>query len=96
MKQFHVYILASKKNGFLYIGMTSNLLKRIWEHREALVDGHTKKYSIKRLVYFETYDDPNIAAHRERTLKRWRREWKDALIEKNNPDWNDLYKTIAA
>jgi putative endonuclease len=96
MKQFYVYILANKKNGFLYVGMTSNLAKRIWEHREALVEGHTKTYSIKRLVYFEIFDDSENAAHRERKLKRWRREWKIALIEKENPDWNDLYKKIAA
>ena len=94
MKRFYVYILASKKNGFLYIGLTSDLPKRIWEHREDVVDGHTKKYSIKRLVYYEIYDTFEPAEQREKKLKRWRREWKNALIESGNPDWNDLYKEI--
>ena len=95
-KRFYVYILANKKNGFLYIGMTSNPVKRVWEHKNAVIDGHTKKYSIKRLVYFEVYDDAENAAQRERTLKRWRRQWEDELIEKDNPDWNDLYTQICS
>ena len=94
MKQFYVYILANKKNGFLYIGLTSNLPKRIWEHKESVVDGHTKKYNIKRLVHYEIYDSFEPAEQREKKLKRWRREWKDKLIAEANPDWNDLYKEI--
>lgn len=96
MKKFYVYILANKKKGFLYIGLTSNLPKRVWEHREGVVDGHTKKYSIKRLVYFEIYDEFDAAVLREKNLKLWRRQWKDELIEDKNPEWNDLYKTICA
>jgi len=95
-KTFHVYILASKKNGFLYTGITSDLVKRIWEHRNGVMDGHTKTYSIKRLVYFEKYDDFDNAVKREKQLKKWRRTWKTDLIERDNPDWNDLYKTIVA
>ena len=94
MKNFYVYILANKKNGFLYTGMTSNMHKRVWEQREGVVEGHTKKYSIKRLVYFEAFDDSELAAVRERKLKKWRRQWKIDLIEHNNANWNDLYKTI--
>lgn len=95
-KKFYVYILANKKNGFLYTGMTSGLAKRIWEHKNAVVDGHTKSYSIKRLVYFEVYDDFENAEKREKKLKKWRRAWKISLIEEKNPDWNDLYESIAA
>lgn len=94
MKQFCVYILANKKNGFLYTGLTSNLQKRVWEHKEGVVEGHTKKYSIKRLVYFETHDNFESAEQREKRLKRWRRKWKDELIGTSNPDWNDLYYEI--
>lgn len=93
-KQFYVYILGSKKRGFLYIGLTSNLPKRVWEHRNAVADGHTKKYGIKRLVYFEVFDTFETAGHREKQLKRWRRKWKDELIEASNPDWNELYYEI--
>ncbi len=96
MKQFYVYILASKRGGFLYIGLTSDLPKRIWEHRNAIMDGHTKKYSIKRLVYYEVYDNFEAAEQREKKLKRWRRKWKEELIEKDNPEWNDLFKKTAA
>lgn len=95
-KKFYVYIMASKKNGFLYIGLTSNLSKRIWEHREAVVEGHTKKYNIKRLVYFEVFDGFEEAEQREKKLKRWRRQWKNELIEKENLDWNDLYNKICS
>jgi putative endonuclease len=93
-KPFYVYILANKKNGFLYVGMTSNLPKRIWENREGVADGHTKTYSIKRLVYYERLDDFENAAAREKKLKKWRRKWKDELIESMNPDWHDLYREI--
>lgn len=94
MKRFYVYILANKKNGFIYIGMTSDLQKRVWEHKNAVVDGHTKKYSIKRLVYYEIFDTFEPAAEREKKLKRWRREWKDELIGSANPEWNELYDEI--
>ena len=94
MKRFFVYILASKKNGFLYTGLTSDLPKRIWEHKEGVAEGHTKSYSIKRLVYYEIHDTFEQAEIREKRIKRWRREWKDLLIQENNPEWNDLYSEI--
>lgn len=94
MKSFHVYILASKRNGALYTGITSDLPRRVWEHREGVADGHTSRKSIKRLVYFETFSDPENAILREKKLKKWRRQWKIDLIEQGNPDWNDLYKKI--
>nr|WP_041794312.1 GIY-YIG nuclease family protein [Micavibrio aeruginosavorus] len=94
MKRFFVYILASKKDGFLYTGLTSDLPKRIWEHKEGVAEGHTKSYSIKRLVYYEIHDTFEQAEIREKRIKRWRREWKDRLIEENNPEWNDLYSEI--
>src|SRR5262249_23174212 len=93
-KSFYVYILASKKNGFLYTGLTSNLPKRVWEHREGVAEGHTKTYSIKRLVYYEGHEEFESAEKREKLLKRWRRTWNNELIEKENPEWNDLYQEI--
>lgn len=93
-KHFYIYILAEKKHGFIYIGLTSNLPKRVWEHKEGVADGHTKTHSIKRLVYYEVHDNFEAAEQREKKLKRWRRAWKDALIEENNPDWNELYHEI--
>lgn len=94
MKQYYVYILASKKNGTLYIGITSNLVKRIYEHKQALVEGFTKKYNVHRLVYYETTNDINSAIHREKCLKKWNRAWKIKLIEEVNPLWEDLYHDI--
>lgn len=94
VKRFFVYILASKKDGFLYTGLTSDLPKRIWEHKEGVAEGHTKSYSIKRLVYYEIHDTFEQAEILEKRIKRWRREWKDRLIEENNPEWNDLYSEI--
>ncbi|WP_041802920.1 GIY-YIG nuclease family protein [Micavibrio aeruginosavorus] len=94
MKIFYVYILASKKDGFLYTGLTSDLPKRIWEHKEGVAEGHTKSYSIKRLVYYEIHDTFEQAEIREKRIKRWRREWKDRLVEERNPEWNDLYSEI--
>ena len=85
-----VYILASAYNGTLYVGVTSNLLARIVQHREGIFDSHTRKHGIKRLVYFETYDDMETAIAREKQLKRYRRDWKRNLIERENPAWNDL------
>jgi putative endonuclease len=94
VKQPAVYILASKRNGTLYIGVTSDLIKRIYEHKHKLVDGFTKQYSVDRLVYYELYDDMSEAIKREKQLKNWKREWKIALIEKCNDEWNELYSEI--
>tara|TARA_R110000868_G_scaffold1554_3_gene12432 strand:- start:140 stop:433 length:294 start_codon:yes stop_codon:yes gene_type:complete len=89
--QFCVYILASERQGTLYIGYTSNLVRRVYEHREGEIPGFTEKYGVKRLVYFEAFDDPRLAQQRERSLKKWPRDWKINLIERENPDWADLY-----
>jgi len=89
--QYYVYLLASKKNGTLYLGVTSNLIKRVYEHKNNLVSGFTQKYKIQNLVYYETTDDINSAITREKQLKKWKRAWKIELIEKNNPGWRDLY-----
>jgi len=92
MKQYYVYILASKKNGTLYIGVTGNLLKRVSEHKNNLIQGFTQKYNIHVLVYYELYGDINSAIGREKQLKKWKRQWKINLIEKDNPDWSDLFE----
>ena len=89
--RYYVYILASKRNGTLYIGVTSNLIKRIYEHKNNLIEGFTKKYNIHNLVYYEITEDVNSAITREKQLKIWKRNWKIELIEKNNPGWKDLY-----
>ena len=94
MKKYYVYILASKRNGTLYVGVTSNLVKRVWEHKNKIVKGFTEKYNVDLLVYFEEYDNPAEAIKREKNIKAWRRNWKLQLIEKDNPDWRDLYKGI--
>lgn len=91
MKTYYIYILASKKNGTLYIGMTSNLIRRVYEHKEGFIEGFTKKYNVKTLVYFEATNDINSAIAREKRLKKWNRQWKIELIEKTNPNWKDLY-----
>jgi putative endonuclease len=93
-KTYYVYILASARNGTLYIGMTNDLPRRMWEHKEGLVPGFTKKYGIKTLVYYETFDDVNVAIHRETRLKKFKREWKLNLIEQRNPDWADLTEKL--
>jgi putative endonuclease len=95
-KQFYVYILASKRNGTLYIGVTSNFVQRIWQHKEGLVEGFTKKYNIKLLVYFEVHETVESAITREKQMKKWERAWKIKLIESNNPEWRDLYDTIVS
>ena len=87
---FFVYILASRRNGTLYVGVTNNLARRLSEHRAKLVPGFTRKYEVDQLVYFETFNSVFEARAREHSLKRWRRAWKIALIEKLNPDWRDL------
>jgi putative endonuclease len=94
MSEHYVYILASKKNGTLYIGVTTNLKKRVWQHKEKIIEGFTKKYDIKNLVYFEVYADYWDAANREKRMKKWNREWKIGLIQKENPDWLDLYDNL--
>ncbi len=94
MKRPAVYILASRRNGTLYIGVTSNLVKRAWQHRESQTDGFTKKYGLHQLVYFELHADMYTAITREKQLKKWRRTWKLALIEKTNPEWKDLWEEI--
>jgi putative endonuclease len=90
-----VYILASDKNGTLYIGVTSNLIQRIWQHKSNLVDGFTKKYSIHLLVYFERHASMRSAILREKQLKEWQRSWKIRLIQSLNPNWRDLYDEIS-
>ncbi len=94
MKQPTVYILASKRNGTLYIGVTSDLVKRVWEHKNQLVAGFTKQYQVHMLVYFEQHQDMLSAITREKQLKKWNRAWKIALIEKGNPGWRDLWEDI--
>jgi putative endonuclease len=91
---FFVYILASKRNGTLYVGVTSNLARRMSEHKAKLVPGFTRKYEVDQLVYFETFASILEARAREHSLKRWRRDWKIALIEKLNPDWRDLVNEL--
>jgi len=94
-KQFCVYLLASRRNGTLYVGVTSNLVQRVWQHKEGVADGFTKQYGVKRLVWYEQHDDAESAIAREKQLKKWNREWKIGLIESANPYWNDLYDEIA-
>ena len=93
-KQPAVYILTSKRNGTLYIGVTSNLVKRVWEHKKDQVEGFTSKYKIHTLVWYELHDTMKSALVREKRLKGWKRQWKLELIENNNPDWRDLYAEI--
>jgi len=89
-KIFYVYILSNKKRGTLYIGVTSNLLNRISQHKSKSIEGFTNKYNTKKLVYYEFFEDSYSAISREKQLKNWHRDWKINLIEKENPDWNDL------
>ena len=86
--------MASKKNGVLYIGVTNDLVRRVYEHKNGLLKGFTEKYHVKHLVYFECFDDAEQAIVREKMLKKWERHWKVALLEKENPNWNDLYSSI--
>ena len=90
MKTYYVYILANKRNETLYIGITNDLAKRISEHKSGMMEGFTKKYSIDKLVYYESTTDVNEAITREKRLKKWKRQWKIDLIENSNPDWRDL------
>ncbi|MFC4171849.1 GIY-YIG nuclease family protein [Microvirga sp. GCM10011540] len=89
-KAFYVYILATRKDGPLYIGITSDLHKRVFEHKTHTIPGFTARYNVDRLVYFEVFDDPLTAIAREKQLKKWRRAWKIELIERDNPEWRDL------
>ena len=93
-KTYCVYILSSQKNGTLYIGITHNLVKRVWEHKNEKIDGFTKKFKIHHLVYFEQHSNPESAIKREKQIKKWNRLWKIRLIEEKNPEWKDLYKDI--
>lgn len=86
-----VYILASQKYGTLYTGVTSNLVRRIWQHREGIADGFTKKYDVKNLVYYEAFDNTETAIVREKQIKNWKRQWKVNVINETNPHWEDLY-----
>lgn len=94
-KQYYVYILAKARNSTFYVGVTSDLIKRIYQHKNDLADGFTKKHGIKTLVYYEIHTDVNEAIKREKLIKRWKREYKLNVIEKTNPQWNDLYDEIA-
>ena len=94
MKGGYVYILASQRNGMLYIGVTSDLPRRVWEHKEGLVEGFTKKYNVKMLVWYEQHDTMESAIQREKHIKKWNRSWKLKFIEEANPDWQDLYESI--
>lgn len=89
-----VYIMTNRPNGTLYVGVTSNIARRAWEHREGLIEGFTKKYGLKRLVYTERFDDIATAIQREKTIKHWPRAWRVNLILERNPDWNDLYDAL--
>lgn len=93
-KEFYVYILASKKNGTIYIGMSSNLIQRIYQHKNKLADGFTGKYNVDKLVYYEKHDSAESAIKKEKRLKEWQRKWKIDLIESFNPDWSDLYNDV--
>ena len=100
MRQYYVYIMASKRNGTLYTGVTSNLIKRVWQHKSGEVEASTTlptftaKYKVYQLVYYETYGNIIEAIKREKTIKAWKRSWKLELVEKVNPTWKDLYETI--
>jgi putative endonuclease len=94
MKRFYVYILCSKRNGTLYTGVTSDLIKRVYEHRNNLADGFTKKYGVHHLVWYEVHGTAETAIPREKQIKKWNRKWKLDLIEKHNPEWYDLYDNL--
>ncbi|OHB59731.1 MAG: hypothetical protein A2167_07590 [Planctomycetes bacterium RBG_13_46_10] len=94
MRQYFVYMLASKKNGTLYIGVTNDLIRRVYEHKNSLIEGFTKRYGVLNLVYYEIYGDIYDAIEREKRMKKWNREWKINLIKKSNPNWEDLYYNL--
>ena len=94
MKSFYVYIMASRQNGTLYAGSTSDLIKRVWEHKNNIIPGFTAKYKVHKLVYYEVHETYGEAARREKRFKNWCRQWKVNLIEDLNPEWHDLYEEI--
>ena len=94
MRQYYVYILASQRNGTLYIGVTNDLIKRVYEHKNDIVSGFTEKYQVHKLMYYEIHDDIYQAITREKRIKKWKRQWKIELIEKTNPGWKDLYHDL--
>ena len=94
MNTYYIYILSNKRNGTLYIGVTNNLIKRVYEHKNKVIKGFTKKYSVHNLVYYEQTENINSAIEREKQLKKWNRKWKLELIEKFNPEWQDLYNDL--
>lgn len=94
MKQPCVYLLASRRNGTLYVGVTSDLIKRVWEHKNDVVEGFTRKYGVHLLVWHEQHETMESAITREKTIKGWKRQWKLDLIEKENPEWADLYDSL--
>jgi putative endonuclease len=91
---YYVYILASRRDGATYVGITNDLVRRIYEHRQKAIPSFTSRYNVTKLVWFEIYDDPTNAILREKELKKWKRDWKTRLIEEQNPDWKDLYDSI--
>jgi putative endonuclease len=95
VRQYYVYILASRPGGALYIGVTNDLVRRVWEHKNGFVEGHTKRYRIYRLVHFEIYTSVADAIQREKNMKHWPRSWKTRLIAQSNPAWRDLFDEIA-
>ena len=94
MKQPCVYMLASKRNGTLYVGVTSNLLQRVWQHKNDLVSGFTKRYGVHTLVWYEVHETMESTITREKAVKRWKRDWKIQLIQRDNPSWRDLYDDL--
>ena len=92
---YYIYIMASRKHGTLYVGITSNLLGRVYQHKTGAVASFTRRYHVHLLVWFESYDDPLTAIAREKEIKKWRREWKINLIEQTNPEWADLFESLA-
>ena len=91
---YYIYILTNKTNTTLYIGVTNNLVRRVWEHKQKVVEGFTKEYKLTKLVYYEQYQDVTCAIEREKQQKKWNRSWKEDLIRKINPEWQDLYSQI--
>jgi len=94
MQNYYVYMMASKRNGTLYTGVTSDLVKRVWQHKSGEMPGFTSKYKVNQLVYYEIHTDLREAIKREKNIQAWKRNWKLQLIEQNNPNWSDLYNTI--
>ena len=94
MKSMYIYIMTNQNNTTLYIGVTNNLVRRVWEHKHHLVEGFTSRYHLTKLVYYELWQGEHEAIQREKTLKNWHRQWKENLINQFNPEWNDLYESI--